>query len=96
MEDRKQNQGQGGAARQPSQDEAYQKFQGGGRTGTPVRPQSSAPSGQRSGQTQGTQERASSTEPSSSKDNEGRRGADWDASRGQSGKTAAGEDTRPL
>jgi hypothetical protein len=94
MEDRKQNQGQvqgqgpGGAARQQKQDEAYQNFQGGGRTGTPVRPQS------QSGQQQNQQQ--SSSGQSTGKEGESRRGADWDASRGQSGRTAAGEDTRPL
>jgi hypothetical protein len=91
MEDRKQNQGQGpgGAARQPTQDEAYQNFQGGGRTGTPVRPQNQ--SGQQQNQ---QQERAAGQ--NTGKESESRRGADWDASRGQSGRTAAGEDTRPL
>ena len=89
MEDRKQNQGQGpgGAARQ-KQDEAHQNFQGGGRTGTPVRPQSK--SGQQQNQQQDTPGQ------STGKEGESRRGADWDASRGESGKTAAGEDTRPL
>ena len=93
-EDRKPNQGQGpgGMGRQDNQEQPFQGFQGGGRTGTPFKPHEQ---GQAASSRQGATNDVNPSGQAAGKEGE-RRAPDADASRGQSGRTAAGDDTRPL